>query len=135
MSQALKTLNDIRTLRAQAREIDLTTLEEMLEKFTAIVEDRRVQEAVLSKEQQEKQAKIEAFRQKLREDGIDPADLLSSPAFSASPKIKLGRASRPAKYKYVDVDGPEKTWTGQGRTPKAIAEAIANGRSLEEFEI
>ena len=32
MSEALKALNNIRTLRAQARETDLATLEEMLEK-------------------------------------------------------------------------------------------------------
>lgn len=31
MSEALKALNNIRTLRAQARETDLATLEEMLE--------------------------------------------------------------------------------------------------------
>ncbi len=31
MSEALKVLNNIRTLRAQARETDLETLEEMLE--------------------------------------------------------------------------------------------------------
>ncbi|MNP27657.1 DNA-binding protein StpA [compost metagenome] len=135
MSDLLKTLNNIRTLRAQAREIDLTTLEEMLEKLTAIVADRREEEATSTKEQQEKQAKIEAFRQKLLEEGIDPAELLSSLSTSASTKVKSARAPRPAKYKYVDVDGSKKTWTGQGRTPKAIAEAIANGRSLGEFEI
>jgi predicted methyltransferase len=39
MTDAIKTLNNIRTLRAQARETDLATLEEMLEKLTAIVED------------------------------------------------------------------------------------------------
>ncbi|OEG04156.1 hypothetical protein BFG06_22165 [Aeromonas caviae] len=43
-------------------------------------------------------------------------------------------APRPAKYKYAE-DGQEKTWTGQGRMPKAIAEAVANGRALEEFLI
>ena len=32
MSEALKALNNIRTLRAHARETDLATLEEMLEK-------------------------------------------------------------------------------------------------------
>jgi hypothetical protein len=41
MTDAIKTLNNIRTLRAQARETDLATLEEMLEKLTSIVEDRR----------------------------------------------------------------------------------------------
>lgn len=33
MSEALKILNNIRTLRAQARECTLETLEEMLEKL------------------------------------------------------------------------------------------------------
>jgi DNA-binding protein H-NS len=51
MSEALKVLNNIRTLRAQARETDLETLEEMLEKLTAIVEDRREEESAIRKEQ------------------------------------------------------------------------------------
>lgn len=76
MSETLKALNNIRTLRAQARETDLATLEEMLEKLTTIVEDRREEEASSRKEQEERQAKLEAFRQKLLEDGIDPAELL-----------------------------------------------------------
>jgi DNA-binding protein StpA len=33
------------------------------------------------------------------------------------------------------VNGEEKTWTGQGRTPKPIASALANGKSLDEFLI
>ena len=78
MSEALKELNNIRTLRAQARETDLETLEEMLEKLTAIVEDRREEESAIRKEQEQRQAKLEAFRQKLLEDGIDPAELLSA---------------------------------------------------------
>ncbi|SUI14646.1 H-NS histone family protein [Salmonella enterica subsp. enterica serovar Enteritidis] len=44
MSEALKALNNIRTLRAHARETDLATLEEMLEKLSAVVEDRREEE-------------------------------------------------------------------------------------------
>ncbi|MCP5792950.1 H-NS histone family protein, partial [Klebsiella pneumoniae] len=27
------------------------------------------------------------------------------------------------------------TWTGQGRTPKPIATALANGKSLDDFLI
>lgn len=78
MSDALKIINNIRTLRAQARELTLDTLEEMLEKLTIVVEERREEEASFLKQQEEKQAKLEAFRQKLLEDGIDPAELLST---------------------------------------------------------
>ncbi|EKI5994902.1 H-NS histone family protein, partial [Salmonella enterica] len=114
MSEALKALNNIRTLRAHARETDLATLEEMLEKLSAVVEDRREEESAVRKEQEERQAKLEAFRQKLLEDGIDPAELLAAVG-SSQPKTKSPRAPRPAKYKYTDENGNEQTWTGQGR--------------------
>ncbi|ATA23131.1 DNA-binding protein [Brenneria goodwinii] len=132
MTEAFKVLNNIRILRAQAREISLETLEEILEKLTAIVEDRREEESKIQQEQAERQAKIEALRAKLLEDGIDPAELLDG----IKPKAnKAKRAPRPAKYKYIDENGDEKTWTGQGRTPKAITAALESGKTLEEFEI
>ncbi|MDY4377236.1 H-NS family nucleoid-associated regulatory protein [Pectobacterium brasiliense] len=133
MSEALKVLNNIRTLRAQARETDLATLEEMLEKLTVIVEDRREEEASAQQQNAERQAKIEALRAQLLEDGIDPSELLGSASATKSAKSK--REPRPAKYKYVDENGNEKLWTGQGRTPKAIAAAIESGKKLEDFEI
>ncbi|MDH8265495.1 DNA-binding protein, partial [Klebsiella pneumoniae] len=68
--------NNIRILRAQARETDLETLEEMLEKLSVIVDERREEEHAVLKEQEQRQAKLEAFRRKLLEDGIDPAELL-----------------------------------------------------------
>ncbi|WP_407579533.1 H-NS family histone-like protein [Citrobacter koseri] len=137
MSETLKVLNNIRTLRAQARELALETLEEMLSKLTIVVAERHKEEVSAQKEQAERQAKLEAFRQKLLEDGIDPAELLSTLGSSSSVKSKTGskRAPRPAKYKYTDTDGLEKTWTGQGRTPRVIAAAIEAGKKLEDFEI
>lgn len=47
MSETLKALNNIRTLRAQARETDLATLEEMLEKLSVIVDERREEEQAI----------------------------------------------------------------------------------------
>ncbi|MFP9230227.1 H-NS family histone-like protein [Pectobacterium cacticida] len=133
MSEALKLLNNIRSLRAQARETDLATLEEMLEKLTVIVEERREEETKIQQEQAERLAKIEALRAKLLEDGIDPAELLGPVSTTKSAKSK--RAPRPAKYKYIDENGNEKLWTGQGRTPKAIALALEGGKTLADFEI
>lgn len=52
----------------------------------------------------------------------------------AEKKASKPRAPRPAKYKYL-VDGKEKTWTGQGRTPKPIQERLDQGDSLEDFLI
>ena len=133
MSESLKILNNIRTLRAQSREFSLENLEEMLEKLTTVVEDRRQEEVTFRKDKEERQAKLEAFRQQLLEDGIDPAELLSG--LSSSSKTKSSREPRPAKYKYIDENGDEKSWTGQGRTPKAITAAIESGKKLEDFAI
>ena len=45
------------------------------------------------------------------------------------------REPRPAKYKYTDETGQERTWTGQGRTPRVIQKALDKGASLASFEI
>ena len=62
MSEALKALNNIRTLRAHARETDLTTLEEMLEKLSAVVEDRREEENSARKEQEIVRRRYRSYR-------------------------------------------------------------------------
>lgn len=129
MTDALKILNNIRTLRVQARE---ATLEEMLEKLTIIVDERREDEISAQQEQAEHQAKLAAFRAKLLEDGIDPSELLEG---LKSKPAKAKREPRPAKYKYLDENGVEQTCTGQGHTPKAMKAALDSGKSLESFEI
>ena len=52
-----------------------------------------------------------------------------------APRAGKKRQPRPAKYKFTDVNGETKTWTGQGRTPKPIAQALAEGKSLDDFLI
>lgn len=133
MSEDLKSLNNFRTLRAQARETPLELLEEMLAKLATIVEEHREEQASFCKQQEEKQAKLEALRARLLEDGIDPQDLLNG--LSRTSEVRSIRETRQPKYKYIDESGNEKTWTGQGRTPKIITNAIADGKRLEDFKI
>ncbi|WP_241573703.1 H-NS family nucleoid-associated regulatory protein [Rosenbergiella nectarea] len=135
MSEPLKSLNNIRTLRAQARETSLELLEDMLAKLSTIVDEHREEQASVRKEKENKQAKLEAIRAKLIEDGIDPQELLNGLTPKQGTRSKSVRKSRPAKYKYLDNNGFEKTWTGQGRTPRVISDAIAGGKLLKEFEI
>lgn len=133
MSETLKVLNNIRTLRAQARELSLAELEEMLEKLDAVVSERRDAEAAIAEEVRQKEEKLAKYRQMLMEDGIDPNELTAGESASAKPRAK--RAPRPAKYKYTDEAGEEKSWTGQGRTPAVIKQALDNGKKLEDFLI
>ncbi|ROR14847.1 histone-like nucleoid-structuring protein H-NS [Erwinia sp. JUb26] len=133
MSEALKILNNIRTLRAQARECSLETLEEMLEKLEVVVNERRDEENQAQAEVEERTRKLQQYRDMLIADGIDPNELLSSLAAAKAPG-KSKRATRPAKYQYVEENGETKTWTGQGRTPAVIKKAIEEqGKQLDDF--
>lgn len=135
MSEPLKSLNNIRTLRAQARECELETLEEMLEKLEVVVNERREEENAAAAEIEERNRKLQQYREMLLQDGIDPTDLLSVLS-NAKSGTKSKRAARPAKYSYIDENGEEKTWTGQGRTPAVIKKAIdEEGKALEDFLI
>lgn len=44
-------------------------------------------------------------------------------------------SSRPAPIKYRNPEDPNQTWAGRGRKPGWLAEAIEEGRDLEEFSI
>ena len=135
MSEALKVLNNIRTLRAQARECSLDTLEEMLEKLEVVVNERREEENQAQAEIEERARKLQQYRDMLIADGIDPNELLQSSASTKSAG-KSKRAARPAKYQYTDENGEVKTWTGQGRTPAVIKKAIEEqNKSLDDFLI
>lgn len=133
MSEALKILNNIRTLRAQARECSLETLEEMLEKLEVVVNERREEESHAQAENAERTRKLEQYREMLLADGIDPNELLQA-LTETKTQGKARRPARPAKYAYVDENGENRTWTGQGRTPAVIKKAIEEqGKQLDDF--
>lgn len=134
MSEALKILNNIRTLRAQARECTLETLEEMLEKLEVVVNERREEESAAAAEVEERTRKLQQYREMLIADGIDPNELLNSLAAVKS-GTKAKRAQRPAKYSYVDENGETKTdwpWPYSSCNQKAMDE---QGKSLDDFLI
>ena len=131
MSDAMKALLNLRSLRALSREYTLEQLEEALDKLTTVVTERSDAEAEEQAKETERNEKLTQYREMLLADGIDPEELLAS--LAKAPKTK--RATRPAKYKFIDENGDEKTWTGQGRTPSALKKALDDGQALEEFEI
>ncbi|MFC5705547.1 H-NS family histone-like protein [Aeromonas eucrenophila] len=135
MNEFLKTLLNIRSLRAALRDLSFEQLEEVKNKFDQVHAELFAATEKERATQAEHQRKLVEFSEMLKAAGIDPRDLVNgaSPA-TRSEKGKSKRAPRPAKYKYQE-DGQEKTWTGQGRMPKAIAEQIAQGKRLEQFEI
>jgi len=135
MSELTKTLLNIRSLRAFSRELTFEQLEEALEKLTIIVEERRSAAEEEKAALVEREAKLAEYAQMIAKDGIDVADLISALSGESKTKTRKKREPRPAKYKYVDATGEEKTWTGQGRTPSTIQTQLDSGKSLEDFLI
>lgn len=133
MSEFLKVLLNIRSLRAALRELSLDQLKEAHEKIELIYLERLEVAEKEQAAQAEHQKKLAEFQAMLAQAGIDPTELVgSTPAAATAAKAK--RAPRPPKYRYVE-NGVEKTWTGQGRTPKFLAEQLEQGRQLDEFLI
>ncbi|MFM5848123.1 H-NS family nucleoid-associated regulatory protein [Aeromonas veronii] len=133
MNEFLKVLLNVRSLRAVLRELSLEQLQEAHEKIEAIYLERLEQAEKEQAAQAEHQQKLAEFQAMLAQAGIDPTELVgSSPTAATAAKAK--RAPRPPKYRYVE-NGVEKTWTGQGRTPKFLAEQLEQGRQLDDFLI
>ncbi|MFH0256513.1 H-NS family nucleoid-associated regulatory protein [Vibrio rumoiensis] len=137
MSEIKKSaLLNIRSLRAFTRdEFTLAEVEELLEKLTTVVAERKEAEEQELAEQAEREAKLAEYAKMIAKDGIDLEDLISAMSGGESKsKARKKRQPRPAKYEYT-LNGERKTWTGQGRTPSAIQEALDAGKSIDDFLI
>ena len=55
--------------------------------------------------------------------------------FSLEDVIGKEKKSKKNPPKYRNTDDPRQTWTGRGRQPGWIKDAVANGKSLSDFEI
>lgn len=100
-------------------DLNALTLEELkklrkdVEKAIESFETRRLKDA---------RAKLEAYA---REIGVELNEVMD---------LKSGTKSvNPPKYRHPE--DPNMTWTGRGRKPKWIVEALEKGKSLDAFEI
>ena len=133
MSEFIKVLLNIRSLKAAARDLTLEQLEEGLSKLTTGVDELRAQKEGEQKQREERARKISEYMALMQADGIDISELVSGPVET---QTTSKRAPRPAKYSYQDDNGEQRTWTGQGRQPVVIRRAIEEqGKTLEDFLI
>ncbi|CAM3085277.1 H-NS family nucleoid-associated regulatory protein [Moritella viscosa] len=133
MNDFIKVFLNARSLRAVTKELSVVQLEDVLIKFTKIVEDRKESENAELEKQQEKQAMMNEILLQLKENGISPEELMNL-TDSTTEKTKTKRGPRPAKYAY-ELNGETKTWTGQGRMPLPLQDVMNEKGSIEEFLI
>lgn len=135
MTEMIKTLLNIRSLRAFSRDLTLEQLEEALDKLTTVCLERQESEEEAQKARAEQEERIAQIAKQISQEGLDVEALMARLSGRPTTKTKEKRQPRPAKYRYTDGQGLEKTWTGQGRTPSAIQEQLDVGMSLDDFLI
>lgn len=120
-----------RSMRVTTREASTEQLDRIESNLLTAIKERRDEIEASKKAEVDKMAKLDCYRDMLIKDGITLEELGSILTIQSSKK----REPRPPKYIYTRSDGAIKTWTGQGRTPSPIADAIKGGATLENFAI
>lgn len=130
-----KVLSNNRSVRAFVRECNYEWLIEVSEKLNSAIDERRADYEVELKQREQREKQRQDLIAMIQEAGFDLESLATpTDALPYKKKKKSSDVVRKPKYQYTE-NGEMKTWTGIGRSPKFIAEAIKAGRTLEEFLI
>lgn len=101
--------------------LDLSTLD--LPELKQLLKD--VTKAVETFEARQRREALEAVRAAAKERGFELSDLVGT---GKTPKAK-------AAPKYRHPDNAELTWSGRGRKPKWLVEALENGAEPDDYLI
>lgn len=91
---------------------------------------RDIAKAIKEREQQDVQKARDQILAIAKGAGISVEELLGA----SSNKVKKA-GGRKVQPQYQNPKDGSQTWTGRGRQPKWIAEALANGRKIDDFRI
>lgn len=128
-----KVLLNIRSVRVFARETSFEQLLEMQEKLNTAIEERREEAEREAAERAERDKKRQELLNLIAEEGFSPEELLG--LAEDTPKTRKKTLPKaPPKYQFEE-NGETKYWSGRGRTPKPIDEALKAGRSINDFLI
>lgn len=131
-------LSSIRALRAMFRDTPVAEIEEIIEKMTVVLGEIRDEQKIHQEAIRIRAEKIARYREMMLHDGIDPGELLDNVISGQLPKPirpKRQRKPVPPKYSYRESDGTPKLWSGRGRMPLIIKNAVEQGKNIEEFLI
>lgn len=132
MNDLSRILLNLHSLRMFARTLTPQQLEDIYRKLTIVVAESREYDSLLKKKQRIKEKQLRTITKRISDSGLAPDEVISA----LTNQLPNKRKQRPPKYKYVDGWGKERTWTGQGRMPNTIQNAIKKGeKTLNDFSI
>ena len=134
MSEFSDILLHARRLQGATKVLSLDELFDAQEKLALVIEKRKELQAQYELENQAKIAQIEAIKKQMLEAGLDISDFDSSIVSDKPKRTRKRGAKRPVKYA-ITVNSDTTSWTGIGRMPVVFSQALANGKSLEDFAV
>jgi DNA-binding protein H-NS len=134
MSEFSDILLHARRLQGATKDLSLDELFDAQEKLALVIEKRKELQAQYELENQAKIAQIEAIKKQMLEAGLDISDFDSSIASDKPKRTRKCGAKRPIKYA-ITVNSDTTSWTGIGRMPVVFTQALASGKSLEDFAV
>lgn len=127
MNNIQQELTNTRTLNRFLRECDYTFLTMLHDRISAALEGKKAAHLEEEKERRLREEKRAALLEMIKSEGFAPEELLGFV------QEKKG-GKRAPKYQYVE-HGTLKQWSGVGRTPVVIQEALDAGKTLDSFLI
>ena len=88
---------------------------------------KKLDRAIASYETRKRQEALSAVEQAAKEYGFKLGDLLGEA------KSRRGRKSEVSPTKYINPEDHEQTWSGRGRRPQWVKDALEAGRTLGEL--
>jgi DNA-binding protein H-NS len=111
---------------AKTNGIDLSKLS--LPELETLAQD--VQAEITNRREAEKQRVLEQMRELAASIGMTPEELLRA----QRAQLGGGRAGMPGvAVKYRHPENPSLTWSGRGKRPQWLTDALAEGKSLEDL--
>lgn len=132
MALNLKDLKNIRQLRAALRTCSVAEIADIAGKINVIQKEREKEEEKLQEAMKARERSVNNALSFLEKEDIDVYDLIAA----LNQKSVKKRGKMMPKYAYTDLDGINRTWTGQGKTPIALLKLMQKtGASLDDFLI
>jgi DNA-binding protein H-NS len=100
-------------------------------KLKALFKD--IETELKHREVTDKKKALERMRDIAAEYGLTVSEVITKEGRLDTKKPKLKNAEQSHKAKYINPENPTQTWSGRGHQPKWVKEALAQGKTLEEF--
>ena len=112
-----------------SKDLNAMTREELMDHKKSLQKEMKAVEKALSTlKDREKKAALAAAEKAAAEHGFSLSEL-------AGIGTRGGRAKTVSAPKFRNPANPDQTWTGRGRRPDWIREAVDKGEDLSKFEI